>query len=48
MAEIIIAKHRNGAVGDIIIEIPLRICCFQNPDDEIIVPLPGEDLGDTL
>ncbi len=45
MAEIIIAKHRNGAVGDILLRFRSEYARFQNPDDEIIVPLPGEEPG---
>jgi replicative DNA helicase len=45
MAEIIIAKHRNGAVGDVLLRFRSEYARFQNPDDEIIVPLPGEEPG---
>ena len=43
MAEIIIAKHRNGAVGDVLLRFRAEYARFQNPDDDLIVPLPGED-----
>ena len=43
MAEIIIAKHRNGAVGDVLLRFRGEYARFQNPDDEMIVPLPGEE-----
>ncbi|MEG2150694.1 MAG: replicative DNA helicase [Bacteroidaceae bacterium] len=42
MAEIIIAKHRNGATGDVLLRFKAEFARFQNPDDEIIVPLPEE------
>ena len=41
MAEIIIAKHRNGAVGDVLLRFRAEFARFQNPDDEMIVPMPG-------
>ena len=34
MAEIIIAKHRNGAVGDVLLRFRGEFARFQNPDDE--------------
>lgn len=43
MAEIIIAKHRNGAVGDVLLTFKGQYARFQNPDDDVIVPIPGED-----
>ncbi len=42
MAEIIIAKHRNGATGDVLLRFKGEYAKFQNPDDDLIVPLPGE------
>ncbi len=45
MAEIIIAKHRNGAVGDVLLRFRSEFARFQNPDDDMIVPLPGEQPG---
>ena len=44
MAEIIIAKHRNGAVGDVLLRFKSEFARFQNPDDDMIVPLEGEVL----
>lgn len=43
MAEIIIAKHRNGAVGDVLLRFRAEYARFQNPDDDLIVPMPGEE-----
>ena len=43
MAEIIIAKQRNGAVGDVLLRFRGEFARFQNPDDEMIVPMPGEE-----
>lgn len=45
MAEIIIAKHRNGAVGDVLLRFKNEFARFQNPEDEMIVPLPSENGG---
>ena len=45
MAEIIIAKHRNGAVGDVLLRFRGEFARFQNPDDEMIIPMPGETPG---
>ena len=43
MAEIIIAKHRNGAVGDVLLRFRSEFARFQNIDDELIVPTPNPD-----
>jgi replicative DNA helicase len=43
MAQIIIAKHRNGAVGDVQLRFKSEFARFQNPDEEAYVPMPGED-----
>ncbi len=40
-AEIIIAKHRNGAVGDVLLTFKGKYTRFQNPEDDY-VPIPGE------
>jgi replicative DNA helicase len=45
MAEIIIAKHRNGAVGDVLLRFRGEYARFQNPDDDMIIPMPGEQPG---
>ena len=34
MAEIIIAKHRNGAVGDVLLKFRAEYARFQDPDEE--------------
>lgn len=44
-AEIIIAKHRNGSVGDVLLTFKGQYARFENPDDSIRVPLPGEKAG---
>lgn len=41
-AEIIIAKHRNGAVGDVLLTFKGQYARFQNPDDDLVIPRPGE------
>lgn len=48
MAQIIIAKHRNGSVGDVLLTFKGEYARFQNPNDDFVVPLPGETpLGQT-
>ncbi|MEG2156542.1 MAG: replicative DNA helicase [Bacteroidaceae bacterium] len=44
MAEIIIAKHRNGAVGDVLLTFKGQYARFQNPGDDAYVPVPGEEM----
>jgi len=44
-AKIIIAKHRNGAVGDVTLTFKGQYARFQNLDDDAVVPLPGEATG---
>ncbi len=43
-AEIIIAKHRNGAVGDVLLTFKGQYARFMNVDENV-VPLPGEESG---
>ena len=46
MAEIIIAKHRNGAVGDVLMRFKSKFARFENRTDKTDVPIPGvEDSG---
>ena len=42
VAEIIIAKHRNGAVGDVRLRFVGNYARFQNMQDESLVPLPED------
>ena len=44
-AVIIIAKHRNGAVGDVLLTFKGQYARFENPNDEASVPLPGEEFN---
>jgi replicative DNA helicase len=44
-AEIIIAKHRNGAVGDVLLEFRGEFARFSDPDENRFVPAPGEQGG---
>ena len=46
MAEIIIAKHRNGAVGDVLLTFKGQYARFQNQDEYI--PVPGEEMEHTV
>jgi len=49
MAELIIAKHRNGAVGDVRLRFISQYARFQNPEDDMIIPLPpGSTLGSRM
>jgi replicative DNA helicase len=43
VAEIIIAKHRNGAVGDVRLRFRGEFARFANIEDEGQVPFPGEE-----
>ena len=40
MAEIIVAKHRNGATDDVLLRFKGEYAKFQNPDDDMIIPSP--------
>ena len=42
VAEIIIAKHRNGAVGDVRLRFVGQYARFQNLEDESLAPLPDD------
>jgi len=42
VAEIIIAKHRNGAVGDVRLRFVGQFARFQNLEDESLAPLPED------
>lgn len=41
MAEIIIAKHRNGAVGDVLLRFKGKYARFENLTDDTNIPHPG-------
>ena len=43
MAEFIIAKHRNGAVGHVLLRFKGEYIKFQNKDDDNFVPPPSPD-----
>lgn len=42
MAEFIIAKHRNGAVDNIMLRFRSEYARFQDLDEETYIPMPGE------
>ena len=42
-AEIIIAKHRNGAVGNVLLTFRGEYARFQNPEDEDFSAVPAEE-----
>lgn len=48
MAELIIAKHRNGAVGDVRLRFKGEYARFQNLDEDYIAPPPTDDLSSLL
>ena len=47
MAEIIIAKHRNGAVGEVLLRFKGEFTRFSNPEDDMVIPHPAEGGGAT-
>lgn len=47
MAEIIIAKHRNGKTGEIYLRFKSDFAKFQNPNDDNI-PMPGDENANIL
>ena len=48
MAEIVIAKHRNGAVGEVLLRFKGEFTRFSNPEDDMVIPMPGEPTGAML
>lgn len=48
MAEVIITKHRNGALGEILLRFKGEFCRFSNPEEDICIPMPGEPIGTKL
>lgn len=49
-AQIIIAKHRKGATGDVLLDFKGEYTRFQNPDDGLIAPMNdgGEIMGSKM
>ena len=45
MAQIIIAKHRKGATGDVLLNFRGQFTRFENPEDTHLGPMPGSNLG---
>ncbi len=43
-AQIIIAKHRNGAVGDVTLTFRGEFARFEEPGENAYVPMPGENV----
>ncbi len=43
MAEIIIAKHRNGSVGDVRLRFKGKFARFENPEDDNYIPAAGAE-----
>jgi replicative DNA helicase len=48
LAEIIIAKHRNGSTGEIWLKFKSEYTKFQNKEDDLVVPPPGMDGGTNI
>lgn len=48
MAQIIIAKHRKGATGDVLLNFRGEFTRFQNPQDVIIGPSSPMDGGEII
>ena len=48
MAEIIIAKHRNGAVGDVLLSFKGQFTRFQDREADNYIPIPGEEISSTM
>lgn len=48
MAEVIIAKHRNGALGDVLLRFKGEFTRFSNLEDDMLIPMPGEPKGAML
>ena len=44
-AQIIIAKHRKGATGDVLLTFQGQYTRFMNPEDAQLAPLPGDMNG---
>lgn len=45
MAQFIIAKHRNGAVGDVLMQFKSEYARFSGKDEDRYIPLPGDTSG---
>ena len=46
MAQIIIAKHRKGATGDVLLNFRGEYTRFANPEDlDMAAPMPNDPLG---
>ena len=51
MAQIIIAKHRKGATGDVLLTFRGEFTRFENPEDSSLRPMPaneGEIVGSRI
>lgn len=44
-AQIIIAKHRKGATGDVLLAFQGQYTRFANPEDAMLAPLSNNDMG---
>ena len=47
-AQILIAKHRKGATGDVLLSFQGQYTRFANPEDALLAPLSGEIIGSRL
>ena len=48
MAQIIIAKHRKGATGDVLLTFRGQFTRFENPEDTHLGPMPGNTGGEIV
>jgi replicative DNA helicase len=48
MAQIIIAKHRKGATGDVLLTFRGQFTRFENPEDTHLGPMPGNLGGEIV
>ncbi len=47
-AQIIIAKHRKGATGDVLLSFQGQYTRFANPEDAMLNPIPGDMGGEII
>ena len=48
MAQIIIAKHRKGATGDVLLTFKGEFTRFQNPEESSMSPIAGNPEGEII
>ena len=48
MAQVVIAKHRKGATGDVLLNFRGEFTRFQNPEDAYLAPPPPSAAGEIV